>query len=60
MKKYSHNITINVSEIQFETLAKLRNRNIKVGDFIRKAIAEKIQRDAKELIVKPKKEFCPF
>jgi hypothetical protein len=60
MKKYSKNITINVSEIQFETLTKLRNRNIKVGDFIRKAISEKIQRDAKELIVKPKKEFCPF
>ena len=60
MKNYTKNITINVSEIQHQTLRKLKSRNIKVGDFIRKAIAEKIKKDAKELIIKNKKDFCPF
>ena len=50
MKQYTHNITINISEIQHQTLEKIRSKNIKVGDFIRKAIAEKIKRDYKQLI----------
>ena len=53
-------ITLKITTIQKQTLDKLRDRNIKVSDFIRKAIAEKIKRDAKELIKKPKKEYCPF
>jgi hypothetical protein len=43
-----------------QTLDKLKQRNIKVSNFIRIAIAEKIKRDAKELEIKPKKEYCPF
>ena len=35
-------------------------RFIKVSDFVRKAISEKIKRDYAELQDKPKKEYCPF
>jgi hypothetical protein len=31
-----------------------------VSDFVRKAIAEKIERDYKELQPKPKNQYCPF
>lgn len=60
MKSYTKNITINVSEIQYQTLEKIRANNIKVGNFIRESIAEKIKREYKELILKPKKSECPF
>jgi len=58
--KYTKVITLKVSTIQANTLNKLRCRNIKVSNFIREAIAEKIQREAKELIEKPVKEYSPF
>ena len=60
MKSYTKNITINVSEIQYHTLEKIRANNIKVGNFIREAIAEKIKREYNQLIIKPKKSECPF
>lgn len=60
MEIYTEVITLKISKVQKSTLDKLRTRNIKVSDFIRKAIAEKIKRDAKELIIKEKKERCPF
>ena len=60
MKSYTKNITINVSEVQFETLEKIRANNIKVGNFIRQAIQEKIKREYQQLILKPKKSDCPF
>jgi post-segregation antitoxin (ccd killing protein) len=60
MIKYTKVKVLKITDTQFETLEKLRNRKVNVADFIRKAIAEKIQRDAKELIVKTKKQHCPF
>jgi len=60
MKSHTKNITINVSEIQYKTLEKIRANNIKVGNFIREAIAEKIKREYQQLILKPKKSECPF
>lgn len=51
---------IRVSEIQLKTLQKMKSYNIDVGKFIRDAIAEKIQREHKDLIIKPKKIYCPF
>lgn len=57
---YSEVVVLKITHIQKQTLEKLKVRNVKVSDFIRKAIAEKIKRDAKELEVKPKKEYCPF
>ena len=38
----------------------MKSYNINVGKFIRDAISEKIQREYKDLIPKPKKENCPF
>ena len=57
MKSYTKNITINVSEVQYQTLEKIRTNNIKIGNFIREAIQEKIKREYQQLILKPK---CPF
>lgn len=60
MQKYTGTITLKITPIQKETLAKLKTRKVRVSDFIRMAIAEKIKHDAKELIVKHKKVYCPF
>jgi post-segregation antitoxin (ccd killing protein) len=57
---YTEVIVLKITPIQKQTLNKLKLRNVRVSDFIRKAIAEKIKRDCKELEVKPKKEYCPF
>jgi hypothetical protein len=58
--KYTKAITLKISQTQNETLCKLRVKNIKVSNFIREAIKEKIQRDYKNLIKKPKKTKYPF
>ena len=57
---YTEVFTLKISSTQKRTLEKLKSRNIKVSDFVRKAIAEKIKRDYAELQEKPKKEYCPF
>ena len=57
---YTEVFTLKISSTQKRTLEKLKSRNIKVSDFVRKAIAEKIKRDYAELQDKPKKEYCPF
>ena len=57
---YTEVFTLKISSTQKRTLEKLKSRNIKVSDFVRKAISEKIQRDYAELQDKPKKEYCPF
>jgi post-segregation antitoxin (ccd killing protein) len=58
--RYTKVVTLKISETQNETLCKLRVKKIRVSNFIREAIKEKIQRDYKELIKKPKKHNCPF
>lgn len=58
--KYSEVFVLKISKTQAQTLAKLRSRNIKTSDFVRKAIQEKIKRDYKELQPKEEKIFCPF
>lgn len=60
MKLYTKTKVISISETQLNTLQKMKSLNIDVGNFIRIAISEKIKRDYKELILKPKKEYCPF
>jgi hypothetical protein len=57
--KYKHSKVIKLTEVQYNTLKKLKNYNVRVCDFIRDAIAEKLERDKHE-ILKPKKEYCPF
>jgi len=60
MEQYTEVTTIKLSKVQKQTLGKLRDRKIKVSQFIRDAISEKLQRDASELIVNPVKIKCPF
>ncbi len=57
---YTEVFTLKITSTQKRTLEKLKSRNIKVSDFVRKAISEKIKRDYVELQDKPKKEYCPF
>ena len=54
---YTEVFTLKISSTQKRTLEKLKSRNIKVSDFVRKAISEKIKRDYVELQDKPKKEY---
>tara|TARA_R110002167_G_scaffold81296_2_gene222663 strand:+ start:1190 stop:1372 length:183 start_codon:yes stop_codon:yes gene_type:complete len=60
MKKYTETIALKVTPTQFKTLDKLRKINIRVSNFIREAIAEKINREAEELKEKPKEVYCPW
>ena len=46
---YTEVFTLKISSTQKRTLEKLKSRNIKVSDFVRKAISEKIKRDYAEL-----------
>jgi hypothetical protein len=58
--KYTRSKVVKITETQFQTLKKLEKYNVRVCDFIRDAIAEKLQREKIE-IVKPKiKDICPF
>ena len=57
---YTEVFTLKISSTQKRTLEKLKSRNIKVSDFVRKAIAEKINREYENLKEKPKDEYCPF
>jgi hypothetical protein len=60
MQIFTEQISLKISATQKQTLEKLEKRKIKVSQFIREAIKEKLQRDCKELIVKPKKINVPF
>lgn len=58
--KYTRSKVVKITEIQYNTLKKLETYNIRVCDFIRQAINEKLEREKVE-IVKPKvKNECPF
>lgn len=60
MKTLVKTKVIRITQTQYDTLEKMKSYNIDVGKFIRNAIAEKIKREYKDLIPKPKKEYCPF
>jgi predicted transcriptional regulator len=60
MQIYTEVYNIRFSKEQKATLKKLAERNIRVPDFIRQAVKEKLQREYKDLIVKPKKVEVPF
>lgn len=59
-QKYTKPRTIKFSEVQDNTLKKMKSYNIDVAKFIREAVKEKIKREYSELLPKPKKEYCPF
>lgn len=58
--KYTKVKVIKITDTQDKTLKKLKRYNIPVARFIRDAISEKLKREYKELIPKPKKEYYPF
>lgn len=60
MKFYTKTKVIRISEIQLNTLQKMKTYNVDVGKFIRDAIAEKIKREYSDLVPKPKNTNCPF
>ena len=57
---YTEVFTLKISSTQKRTLEKLKSRNIKVSNFVRKAISEKIKRDYAELQDKPKENIVLF
>ena len=60
MQKYTKTKVIRITEKQHKTLQKMKTLNVDVGNFIRLAISEKLQREKIE-IVKPKEvNKCPF
>lgn len=60
MAKYTKTKVIRISEIQQNTLQKMKSYKIDMGQFIRDAISEKIKREHIDLLPKPKKTYCPF
>lgn len=58
--KYTKVKVIKITETQFKTLEKMRNRKVNVAQFIRAAIAEKIKKDYADLQVKEEKIKTPF
>lgn len=60
MKTYTKIKVLRISETQHNTLVKMKSYNVDVSQFIREAIKEKIKKDYKELLQKPKIEYCPF
>ena len=58
--KYTKVKVIRITDIQHDTLIKMSDYNVNVGNFIRSAISEKIERDYSE-IVKPVEDIkYPF
>ena len=51
---------IRISESQLKTLQKMKSYNVDVAQFIRDAIKEKIQREYKDLLPKPKNNTAPI
>jgi post-segregation antitoxin (ccd killing protein) len=60
MIKYTKVKTLKITDIQDSTLKKLDSYGINVAKFMRDAISEKIKKEYKDLIPKPKKEHYPF
>jgi hypothetical protein len=59
MQKYTKTKVIRITDLQHKTLQKMKTLNVDVGNFIRIAIQEKLERDKHE-ILKSKAESCPF
>jgi len=58
--KYTKSKVIRITDVQHQTLVKMKSYNIDVGKFIRDAIAEKIRKEYSDLIPKPEKINMPF
>lgn len=60
MIKYTKTKSLKITDIQDNTLKKLDSYGINVAKFMRDAIQEKITKEYKNLLPKPKKLYCPF
>lgn len=60
LEKYTKVKVLKITETQHKTLKKLQSYSVPVSQFIRDAIKEKIARDHKDLLPKPKQQYCPF
>ena len=58
--KYTRSKVVKITEVQYQTLKKLEKYNVRVCDFIRDAIAEKLQREKIEIVKPKEKNICPF
>ena len=57
---YKHSKVVKLTELQYQTLKKLEKYNVRVCDFIRDSISEKLKKEKIE-ILKPKGvNKCPF
>lgn len=57
-KLYTESKVVKLTKQQSNTLKKLESYNIRVCQFIRDAISEKLKRDGHEIT--RKKKYCPF
>lgn len=60
MVRYNKTKTFRISETQLKTLQRMKSLNVDVGNFIRVAIREKIERDKSHLLPKKEIVYCPF
>jgi len=60
MQIYTERQVIMISKIQADSLAKLRNYNVYVSQFIRQAIKEKINREWKQIKEEKENIKIPF
>ena len=60
MKNYTKTKVLRITDVQHQTLVKMKSYNIDVGKFIRDAISEKIRKEYSDLIPKPEKINMPF
>jgi hypothetical protein len=60
MKQFTNRYVIMISNTQLESIIKLKEYNVNIGNFIRSAIKEKIQRDWKNIKESKSKIKCPF
>jgi predicted CopG family antitoxin len=58
--KYTKVKVIRISEEQHKTLVKMKSYNVDVGNFIREAITDKINKEYSNLIPKAEKEVDSF
>jgi hypothetical protein len=57
---YTKSKVVKLTETQYQTLKKLESYNVRVCDFIRDAIAEKLKREKIEIVKIKEKSKCPF
>ena len=58
--KYTRSKVVKITEVQYQTLKKLEKYNVRVCDFIREAISEKLNRKKIEILKPKEKNICPF